>query len=81
MASGKKMQKTNHETMNTFLNGYINVHGVPKRIKSDQGALSYNIFCRSQNIDRVYGTANLHTGTELVKRTIQSLKNLILAFS
>ena len=36
-------------------------------------------FCREQNIDRTYGTANLHTGTGLVERTIQSLKNLVLA--
>ena len=35
--------------------------------------------CEPQKIKRVYGTANLHTGTGLVERTIQSLKNLILA--
>ena len=51
--------------------------------KSDKGGAfiskEYKEFCKSQNIDRVYGTANLHTGTGLVERTIQSLKNLILA--
>ena len=31
-----------------------------------------------QNIKYIYGTANLHTGTGLVERIIQSLKNLIL---
>ena len=35
--------------------------------------------CKTQNINYIYGTANLHSGTGLVKRTIQSLKNLILA--
>ena len=35
--------------------------------------------CKSQTINCEYGTANLHTGTGLVERTIQSIKNLILA--
>ena len=65
------------------MNEYINVYGVPKQVKSDRGggfiSSGYKEFCKSQNIDRVYGTANLHTGTGLVERTIQSLKNLILA--
>ena len=39
----------------------------------------YKEFCKSQNIDHVYGTANLHTGTGMVEGTIQSLKILILA--
>ena len=56
---------------------------MPKRIKSDEGGAfnpkEYNEFRRSQNIDRAYCTANLHTGTGLVERTIQSLKNLVLA--
>ena len=38
----------------------------------------YKEFCREQNTDRTYGTANLHTGTGLIERTIQSLKNLVL---
>ena len=79
----KICKNTNHETVISFLNEYINVYGVPKRIKSDRGGAfiskEYKEFCRSQNIDRNYGTANLHTGTGLVERTIQSLKNLILA--
>ena len=59
------------------------VYGVPKQIKSDKGGVFISKenkeFCKSQNIDRVYGTGNLHTVTGLVERTIQSLKNLILA--
>ena len=60
----------------------MNVYGVPKRIKSDRGGAliskEYNEFCKSHNIICDYGTANLHTGTGLVERTIQSMKNLIL---
>ena len=36
-------------------------------------------FCNEHKIIREYGTPNLHTGTGLVERTIQSLKNLIKA--
>ena len=34
----KGCKNTNHETVNTFLNDYITVFGVPKRIKSDKGS-------------------------------------------
>ena len=78
----KWCKNTIYETVISFLNEYINVYGVPKRIKSDKGGAfiskEYKEFCRSQNIDRAYGTANLFTGTGLVERTIQSLKNLVL---
>ena len=33
----KICKNTNHETIISFLNEYINVYGVPKRIKSDKG--------------------------------------------
>ena len=53
------------------------------KIKSDGGGAfiskEYKEFCKTQNINYNYGTANLHTGTGLVKRTIQSLRNSILA--
>ena len=59
------------------------MYGVRKRVKSDKGVAftskECKEFCRSQKIDRVYGTATLQTGTGLVERTIQSLKNKTLA--
>ena len=77
----KICRSTNHDTVITFLREYINVYGVPKTIKSDNGSASsskeYKSFRKEYNIIRKYGTPNLHTGTELVERTIQSLKNLI----
>ena len=65
------------------MNEYINVYGVPKQRKSDKGSAfiskEYIEFRKTQNINRKYGTADLHTGNGLVERTIQSLKNLVLA--
>ena len=69
--------------MRTFIKEYMSVHGVPKQTKTDKGgafiSIEYKEFSRSPNFDGVYGTANLHTGTGLVERTIQSLKKLTLA--
>ena len=77
----KMFKNTNHDTVITFLREYINVYGVPKTIKSDNGSdfisKEYKSFCKEyNNIIRKYGTPNLHTGTGLVERAIQSLMNL-----
>ena len=76
----KICKNTNHDTVITFLRKYINVYGVPKTIKSDNGSAfiskEYKSFCKEYIIIRKYGTPNLHTGTGLVESTIQSLKNL-----
>ena len=73
-------KNTNHDTVLTFLREYINVYGVLKTIKLDNGSAfiskEYKSFCKEYNITRRYGTPNLHTGTGLFERTIQSLKNL-----
>ena len=78
----KICKNTNHETVITFLKEYINIYGVSKQIKSDKGGAFISKenkeFCKRQNIKYIYGTANLHTGTGLVERTIQSLENLVL---
>ena len=59
---------------------YTNIYGVPKSIKTDRSSafISKDIskYCNENNIIRKYATANLHTGTGLAERTIQSLKNL-----
>ena len=76
----KICKNTNHDTVLTFLREYINVYGVPKTIKLDNGSAfiskEYKSFCKEYIIIRKYGTPNLHTGTGLVERTIQSLKNI-----
>ena len=52
-------------------------------MKLDKGGTliskEYKEFCKTQKINYNYGTANLHAGTGLVERKIQSLKNPILA--
>ena len=79
----KICKNTNHETVISILDEYIDVYGVPKQTKSDNGGAfiskEYIEYCKTHNINRIYGTTNLHTGTGLVERTIQSLKNLTLA--
>ena len=74
----KICKNTNHDTVLPFPREYINVYGVPKTIKSDNGSafISKKSFCKEYILFRRYGTPNLHTGTGLVERTIQSLKNL-----
>ena len=76
----KICKNTNHDTVIIFLREYINVYGVPKTIKSDNGSAfiskEHKSFCKEYNIIRKYGTPNLHTGTGLVEKTTQSLKNL-----
>ena len=61
----------------------MNVCGVPGQIESGKGSAFISKenknFCSEQTIIREYGTPNFHTGTGLVERTIQSLKNLIKA--
>ena len=56
---------------------------MPKQIKVDKGGAfiskEYKEHCKTQIFKYIYGTANLHSGTGLVERTIHSLKNLILA--
>ena len=56
---------------------------MPKQRKSDKGGTfiskEYKQFCKTQNTNEYLRSDNLHTGTGLVERTIQSLKNLIVA--
>ena len=79
----KICKNSNHETVITFLQEHTNVYGVPKSIKTDRVSAfiskEFNKYFNENNITRKYGTANLHTGTGLAERTIQSLKNLLKA--
>ena len=79
----KICKNTNHESVITFLKEYTNIYGVLKSIKTDKGSAfiskEFSKYCNENNLTRKYGTANLHIGTGLAERTIQSLKNLIKA--
>ena len=73
----KVWKNTNHHTTILFLQEYLNVQGVPKLSELDKGSAyiseEYNV--SAVIIIRNYGTPNLHTGTGLVERTIQSIDN------
>ena len=61
-----------------FLELHFNLHGVPKRIRTDNDTAftskEFKHFCDQYNIERITGLPYMHTGTGLVERTIQSLK-------
>ena len=65
-----------------FLELHFNLHGVPKRIRTDNDTAftskEFKDFCEQYNIEHITGLPYMHTATGLVERTIQSLKNLIL---
>ena len=81
----KICNNSNHETVTTFLQENTDIYRVPKSMKTDTGTAfiskEFNKYCNENNSTRKYGTANLHTGTGLAERTIQSLKNLLKANS
>ena len=74
----KICKNTNHESVITFLKEYTNIYGVPKSFKTDKGSAfiskEFSKYCNENNITRKYVTANLHPGTGLAERFIQSLK-------
>ena len=85
-SAAKICKNKDHDLVITFIRGFINIYGenrLPKTIKSDKGSVfiskEYKKLCKKYNIIRKYGTPKLHTGTGLVERTIQSMKNLIKA--
>ena len=76
-------KNTDHDTIITCLRYYIIIFGYRERSNRIKAVLlSQKItqkLCNENNIDRKYGTPNLHSGTGLVERTIQSMNNLIKA--
>ena len=80
--TAKICNNTETKTVSKFLEPLFNLHGVPKRIRTDNDTAfkikEFNDFCYQYNIERITGLPYIHTATGLVGRTIQSLKNLIL---
>ena len=76
-------KNTETKTVINFLNQHFNLHGIPKRIRTDNDTAftskEFKTFCEQYNIEKITGLPYMHTATGLVERTIQSLKNLILA--
>ena len=66
-----------------FLSSNFNLYGIHEKVKSDKGGAfvskEYREFCKNRNIEIEYCTPRMHTGNGTVERTIQTLKNLIIA--
>ena len=66
-----------------FLTSNFNLYGIPEKIKSDKsGAFiskEYREFRKNRNIEIENCTLRMHTGNGVVKRAIQTFKNLIIA--
>ena len=81
--TAKICKNTETKTVTEFLENHFNLHGLPKRIRTDKDSAfisqEYKDFCKEKNIHREIGLPYMHTATGLVERTIQTLKNLLLA--
>ena len=61
-----------------FLRSYIDTHGVPESIRSDQFSgfkrKTLQKFCSELNIEQIFCPVGDHRGCGLVERTIQTIK-------
>ena len=62
----------------SFLRKYIELHGVPRNIRSDQGTAfttnNYFCFCANKNINIIYSPVDDHRGSGQVERFIRVLR-------
>ena len=77
--AAKICNNTDHDTVESFLRDNINIYGVLRTIKFDRGSTfistEYKRFFNEYNPQIRW--PNLHNGTGLGERTMQSMKNLI----
>ena len=61
-----------------FLNKYINLHGVPRTIRTDQGTCftsnTFVKYCKDLNIEQLFSPVDDHRATGQVERIIRVLK-------
>ena len=66
-----------------FQTSLFNLYGILENIKSDKGGAfnsrEYKQFCRNRIMEIEYCEPRMHTGNEVVERSIQTLKCLIIA--
>ena len=71
------------QTVIKFRTKFCSDSGTPLTIRTDNGSClkskEINEFCAGENIKRIRCTPNLHTSTELFKRTIRIIKSLTKA--
>ena len=76
--SVKTTNSTGGKSSTKFLRSYINIHGIPESIRTDQfsgfkGKTMRN-FCAENNIEQKFCPVGDHRGCGLVERTIQTIK-------
>ena len=71
--------KANGPNVLTFLDMYIENHGIPRSIRLDQAKClvgnQVKTFCNKNNIDIIEAPVNHHRSLGLVERLIQKIKN------
>ena len=76
--SVKVTKSTSGKSTVKFLRSYIDTHGVPESIRSDQFSgfkgKTFKKFCSELNIEQKFCPAGDHRGCGLVERTIQTIK-------
>ena len=82
MTNRKNWKSSETKEVLNFLKQNFNLYGLPEKIKSDKGGAFLSKvcknFCKSKNIEIELSTPRLRTGTVVVERAIQTLKNLII---
>ena len=62
-----------------FVRHYINLHGVPRRIRADQGSCFrskiFEEWCDDKNIEFIKAPVDDHRAIGLVERTVQTIRN------
>ena len=80
---GKFVKITDTRTVLKFLTKYCSDNGTPRTIRTDNGSVfrveEIKEFCNGEMNKRIRSTANMHTGTGLVGRTIRTTKSLTRA--
>ena len=73
-------EKANGPNVIKFLDEYIHIHGVPRKIRLDQARclIGYKVknFCKQHNINIITAPANNHRAIGLVERLIQTIKDV-----
>ena len=72
-------KSTTTKTLMKFVRQYVNLHGVPRRIRADQGSCFiskiFEDWCEDKNIEFIKAPVDDHRAIGLVERTIQTIRN------
>ena len=78
LPSVKTTNSTGGKSSTKFLRSYINMHGIPECLRTDQFSWfkgkTMRKFCAENNIEQKFCPVGDHRGCGLVERTIQTIK-------